>query len=107
MKQMMGALRTAGIAIAIMAIATLADGWLATGFSIKDADARLGRPATPASVAGVARRTTRRTIHRTSVVAATLPRGCSTVVIEGTRLHHCGGTYYLASGGKYVVVRVD
>ena len=31
---------------------------------LSDAEARVGRPATPGSVAGVARRTTRRTIRR-------------------------------------------
>jgi len=36
-----------------------------------------------------------------------LPRGCSTVVIEGVTLHQCGGTYYQPCGGQYVVVKVD
>ncbi|MGD8269481.1 MAG: hypothetical protein PVH69_04855 [Desulfobacterales bacterium] len=71
------------------------------------AEARIGRPLTPVSVAGVARRTTRRTIRRTAVYAATLPRGCSTVVIEGTTLHQCGGTYYQPYGNQFVVVEVD
>lgn len=34
-------------------------------------DARVGRPATPISVAGVARRTTRRTVVATTAVATT------------------------------------
>ena len=103
----MSKLRTAAIGIGLIAAATIVDGWLPIGFAMKDAEARLGRPATPASVAGVARRTTRRTIRRTSVYAATLPRGCRTVVIDGTSLHQCGGTYYQPYGGKYVVVNVD
>ena len=78
-----------------------------SGDAIKDAEARVGRPLTPVSVAGVARRTTRRTIRRTSVYAATLPRGCTTVVIEGTTLHQCGGTYYQAHGNQFVVVNVN
>jgi hypothetical protein len=72
-----------------------------------EAEARIGRPLTPVSVAGVARRTTRRTIRRTSVYMATLPRSCSTVVIEGATLHQCGGTYYQPYGNQYVVVNVD
>jgi hypothetical protein len=71
------------------------------------AHAVVGRPATPASVAGVARRTTRRTIYRTSMYVASLPPSCTVVVIEGTSLHQCGGTYYQASGSQYVVVKVD
>jgi hypothetical protein len=34
------------------------------GMKIDRAEARVGRPATPGSVAGVARRTTRRTVRR-------------------------------------------
>jgi hypothetical protein len=37
--------------------------------SVDSAQARVGRPATPGSVAGVARRTTRRTVGRAAVVA--------------------------------------
>jgi hypothetical protein len=62
---------------------------------------------TPGSVAGVARRTTRRTIRRTSVYVAALPTGCTTVVIEGTTLHQCGATYYQSDNNQYVVVEVD
>jgi hypothetical protein len=48
-----------------------------------------------------------RTILPVSVYAATRPRGCRTVVIEGTRLHQCGGADYQAAGNRYVVGRVD
>jgi len=85
----------------------LADTALDRGFVIKDAEAVVGRPATPASAAGVARRTTRRMIRRTSVYVSTLPAGCTTVVIEGTTLQQCGGTYYQPSGNQYVVVNVN
>ena len=85
----------------------LVDTALDRGFVIKDAEAVVGRPATPASAAGVARRTTRRMIRRTSVYVATLPAGCTTVVIEGTTLQQCGGTYYQPSGNQYVVVNVN
>jgi hypothetical protein len=80
---------------------------LDTGTLIATADARVGRPLTPVSVAGVARRTTRRAIRRTAVYVAVLPAGCHTVIIEGTTLQQCGGTYYQASGSQYVVVEVN
>lgn len=77
------------------------------GFSlVKDAEARVGRPLTPVSVAGVARRTTRRMVYRTSVYVATLPASCTVVVVDGASLHLCGSTYYQASGNQYVVVNV-
>lgn len=65
----------------------------------------VGGPGRP--VAGVARRTTRRMVRRTSIYVATLPAGCSTVVIEGTTCHQCGTTYYVASGNQYEVVNVE
>jgi len=71
------------------------------------ADARVGRPLTPVSVAGVARRTTRRTIRRSTIYVATLPRGCTTVTIDGTVVQQCGTTYYQPYQGQYVVVYVD
>jgi hypothetical protein len=74
---------------------------------VKEAHAVVGRPLTPVSYAGVARRTTRRMIYATSVYVATLPPACTTVVVEGTTLHQCGGTYYQASGTQYVVVNVQ
>jgi hypothetical protein len=77
------------------------------GLLVKDAEAIVGRPLTPISYAGVARRTTRRVIYRTSVYVATLPRGCTTVVVEGVSLHQCGGSYYQPYGNQYVVVNVN
>jgi len=77
------------------------------GFLVPEARAVIGRPATPMSYAGVARRTTRRTIYATSVYRATLPAGCTTVIIEGTTLHRCGATYYQPAGGRYVVVQIQ
>jgi len=70
-------------------------------------EARVGRPLTPVSVVGVSRRTTRRVIRRSTIYRATLPSGCSTVVIEGATLHQCGGTYYQPYNNQYVVVYVD
>jgi hypothetical protein len=77
--------------------------WLPMG----SAHAIVGRPLTPVSVAGVARRTTRRMIVATSVYVATLPPSCQTVVVEGTPLYLCGNTYYQAKGTQYVVVNVS
>ena len=99
--------RTIAIASSLIAAGLLADGVFHGGVVIGDAQARIGRPLTPVSVAGVARRTTRRTIRRTTIYAATLPRGCTTVIVEGASLHQCGGTYYQPYGGQYVVVHVD
>jgi hypothetical protein len=77
------------------------------GFLVPEVQAVVGRPMTPISYAGVARRTTRRAIYATSVYRATLPAGCRTVIIEGTTLHQCGTTYYQPSGSQYVVVKVQ
>jgi hypothetical protein len=76
-------------------------------FLVPEVQAVVGRPMTPISYAGVARRTTRRAIYATSVYRATLPAGCRTVIIEGTTLHQCGTTYYQATGSQYVVVEVQ
>ena len=77
--------------------------WFAKGPLVPDAQARVGRPLTPVSVAGVARRTTRRTIRRSTIYLNTLPVGCP--LVNG--LYFCGGTYYQPYGGRYVVVYVD
>lgn len=75
---------------------------------INDAQARVGRPRTPGSVAGVARRTTRRrVIRRSNVFVNTLPSNCRSVVIEGTKLYQCGTTYYQNYQSRYVVVYVN
>lgn len=77
------------------------------GILVPEVQAVVGRPMTPISYAGVARRTMRRAIYVTSVYRATLPAGCSTVIIEGTTLYLCGTTYYQPSGNQYVVVQVQ
>ncbi len=76
-------------------------------FPITEAEARVGRPRTPVSVAGVARRTSRRVIRRSSSYAPTLPGGCSTVIVEGTTLYLCGGSYYQPYNNQYVIVYID
>jgi hypothetical protein len=95
------------VAALAMTVGGALDVALETDLVVSPAQARVGRPLTPISYAGVARRTTRRAIYATSVYAATLPRGCTSVIIDGTALHRCGGTYYQATGGRYVVVRVE
>ena len=103
-----GKIRNCVLGFGLVAATALVDGWVPGGFVIKDAEARFGRPLTPVSVAGVARRTTRRTIiRRSAVYASTLPRGCSTVIIDGTSLQKCGVTYYQPAGVKYVVVEIN
>lgn len=95
------------IACGLLAAGAVMDGALNSQIVTPDAVAVVGAPATPVSVAGVARRTTRRTIYRTSVYAATLPTGCSTVIINGTSLYQCGATYYQPYNNQYVVVNVQ
>ena len=76
---------------------------LAVGFSLTAATAL----AAPVSYAGVARRTTRRVVRRSNVYVASLPQGCTAIVIEGNKLQQCGTTYYQASGDQYVVVIIE
>lgn len=78
------------------------------GLKLDSAEARVGRPATPASVAGVARRTTRRTVARTTpyvapaavvapaATAAAVATGaavvaprCTTVWVNGVKVRRC------------------
>lgn len=67
------------------------------------AEARIGRPLSPGSVAGVARRTTRRAIRRGAYYNA-LPSGCGRATVYGYAVWDCGGTYYQSSDGGYVIV---
>lgn len=83
-----------------VATKTIGTSWF--GFS-SAAQARVGRPATPVSAAGVARRTTRRVIRRGAYVG-TIPGGCAIGSYYGYSLYYCGGVYYQRSGGGYVIV---
>ena len=85
----------------------LPDGITDGGFLVKEAQAIVGRPLTPVSYAGVARRTTRRVIVATSVYVPAPPPTATVVVIEGTTLYQSGTTYYQKSGNQYVVVNVQ
>ena len=70
---------------------------------VSTAHARVGRPLTPMSYAGVARRTTRRAIRRGAYIAS-IPAGCAYGTYYGYSLYHCGGVYYQRSGSGYVIV---
>ncbi|MBB5573192.1 MULTISPECIES: hypothetical protein [Rhizobium] len=72
------------------------------------AGAVIGRPLTPLSYAGVARRTTRRVIVGTpsTTVIAVLPPGCVYGAYYGGYYYRCGSGYYAKSGGAYVRVVV-
>jgi hypothetical protein len=83
------------------------DGIARVGIVVPPASAVVGRPATPVSVAGAARRTTRRVIRRSTIYAATLPVGCSTIYIDGAMVYQCGATYYQPYNNQYVVVYID
>ncbi len=100
-------IRTIAIGCSLLAAGFIVDGGFHSGVVVREAEARIGRPATPGSVAGVGRRTTRRRIRRTTIYIATLPKGCKTVNIDGAVCYHCGGTYYQAHNGQYVVVKVE
>ncbi|MCY1082186.1 hypothetical protein [Archangium lansingense] len=82
-------------------------------FASSEALAVIGRPLTPMSYAGVARRTTRRAVYAgagvaaatavvgttaavatTAAVLSTLPAGCVEVVTAGVAYQRCGSTYY-------------
>lgn len=91
----------------LLAAGSLIDGMLSSKILTRPAAAVVGRPATPISVAGAARRTTRRVIRRSTIYVATLPARCYTVVIDGISLYQCGTTYYQPYGNQYVVVYID
>ncbi len=100
-------IRTIAIAAGLLTAATLTDGFWHSEFVTPPAAAIYGRPLTPVSVAGVARRTTRRTVYATSAYVAALPVGYTSVVVEGTSLYYYNGVYYQPYGNQYVVVTVN
>lgn len=105
-------LRKIVLGCAVIAAAVVVDGWLRDGAAISsvfidDAQARVGRPLSPGSVAGIARRTTRRAIRRSTIYIVTLPQSCVTVIIDETTLYLCGTTYYQHYHSQYVVVYVN
>jgi hypothetical protein len=86
-------MRKISIKRALLAIATLAFGTLASvswspgeslSVAVVSAQARVGRPLTPVSVAGVARRTTRRAVVGGAAVgAAAAGTACVRVLVNG------------------------
>ena len=82
-------------------------GNISEGIFFPKAEAVRGRPLTPGSYAGVARRTTRRMVRRTTIYVVTLPAHCTSIVINGAGYHQCGTTYYQPYRGQYVVVYID
>ena len=96
----------AGMAVVAMMSGDLIDAVAPFASFVGEAQARVGHPLTPGSVAGVARRTTRRTIRRSTIYVNRLPAACVKTSINGVVLWHCGGTYYQAYSGRYVVVHI-
>lgn len=96
----------AGIALSLGFVSDGDIAGLTQGRAVSEAQARVGRPLTPVSAAGVVRRTTRRTIVRTSYYVAALPVGCVVTHIEGVSVWHCGAHYYQTYGGRYVRVTI-
>jgi hypothetical protein len=97
--------------VSLLLIATFLDfdpaSFLFLGSLTSEAEARVGRPATPGSVAGVARRTTRRTVRRTARYVAALPGGCAQATMYGVVVWNCAGVYYQPYNGQYVIVVFD
>lgn len=79
----------AGAVVACAAISSVQWSEDELSFSIQSAQARVGRPATPVSVAGVARRTTRRAVVGGAAVgaaaagAAVVAPTCARVLVNG------------------------
>ncbi len=81
---------------------------------VRDAEARVGRPLTPASVGGVRRRTRRRTAAVVGAAAYgtrvhALPGGCVVRPVGSIQYHYCGGVYYRPyyEGSQVVYVVVE
>jgi hypothetical protein len=93
-----------GLGLALLA--TDLSGIAPTPAFVGKAEARAGQPWTPASGAGVARRAARRAVRRSTIYVATLPPACVRTSIDGVAVWRCGGTYYQAYRGRYVVVTI-
>lgn len=74
---------------------------------VQDAHAIVGRPGTPVSYAGTARRTSRRVARRTTYRIASLPAGCAYGPYYGGYYYNCGGVYYEQDGNVYVQIVFD
>jgi hypothetical protein len=78
-------IKQALLATAVLTVGVLVSPGLSPGgglsLSVDSAQARVGRPLTPVSVAGVARRTTRRAVVGGAAVGAY--GGCARVLVNG------------------------
>jgi hypothetical protein len=81
--------------------------FLGISAGMSQAEARVGRPLSPVSYAGVARRTSRRVARRTAVRVNSLPPGCVYGTYYGGTYWNCGGAFYAQSGGVYIQVVFD
>ena len=84
--------------------ALLSVGWSeqhGASLSVESAQARVGRPLTPVSVAGVARRQTRRAVYGAAAVGAGAAAIGTTAAIAATSPGWGAGTGYYAGGGPY------
>jgi hypothetical protein len=104
MKQM--SLRTFAIATSAFACATLLSfSWSeqrGVSLSVESAQARIGRPFTPLSVAGVARRHYRRAAYGYGVVGAGLAAGAiGAAAVTSPYGYYGGGGYYGGYPGNY------
>src|ERR1700704_2378371 len=97
-KPMKHARQNALAASAFTCAALLSFGWSEQGgisLSIESAQARVGRPLTPVSVAGVARRQTRRAVYGAGVVGAGAAAvGTAGAVAATGTGYYAGGPYY-------------
>ena len=88
------------IATSVAACATLlSPSWSDQGgvsLSVESAQARVGRPLTPMSGAGVARRTTRRAVYGTAAVGAAAAAGA----YYGSGYACQPGTYFRGADGR-------
>ena len=99
-------LKTFAIAAPVFATALmLSFGWTERGgvsLSVESAQARVGRPLTPVSVAGVARRTTRRAYYGAAAVGVGAAAAAGTAYYYGTQPNGfvCQpGTYFVGQDG--------
>src|SRR5215471_18065443 len=96
-------LGTVAIATSVFACAALMSfGWSEQGgvsISVESAQARVGRPLTPVSVAGVARRQTRRAVYGTAAVGAAAAAGAY-AYSYGNGFVCQPGSYYRGEDGR-------
>jgi len=103
MKQV--SLRNVAIAASTFACATLLSfGWSEPGavsLSVESAQARVGRPLTPVSVAGVARRQARRGAYGAGYGAAAVGAGLAGAAVVGGAVAAANAPYYYGRQGYY------